>query len=206
MQGASGRPSARDDQFDAAALEFLGIAVGDAVVGDPDAVRRIVALALHPPQRGEHLPREAENWDPKEVFIRQRYRTKEQWLDKHGHPFTPNTHYWVGGNTTFYGAALMRMRERDFTGSASHELRTPITVISGAVELLEQSDLSEEDVKAVDRIRRATLAHQETLREEFSPLIGDDDVAVLLDFARRLARHEGVSPAPPPGALPDEAL
>ena len=58
----------------------------------------------------------------------------------------------------------------------------------------------------LDRIRRATLAHQETLREEFSPLIGDDDVAVLLDFARRLARHEGVSPAPPPGTLPDEAL
>ena len=26
----------------------------------------------------------------------------------------PNTHYWVGGNTTFYGAALMRMKTRDF--------------------------------------------------------------------------------------------
>jgi signal transduction histidine kinase len=55
------------------------------------------------------------------------------------------------------------VRERDFTGSASHELRTPITVISGAVELLEQSDLSEEDVKAVDRIRRATLEMKSTI-------------------------------------------
>ena len=26
----------------------------------------------------------------------------------------PNSHYWVGGNTTFYGAALMRLREGDF--------------------------------------------------------------------------------------------
>lgn len=55
------------------------------------------------------------------------------------------------------------VRERDFTGSASHELRTPITVITGALELLEQSDLSEEDVKAVDRIRRATLEMKSTI-------------------------------------------
>ena len=66
-------------------------------------------------ERGEHLPREAENWSPKAVFIQRRYRTQEHWYDKAGHPFTPNTHYWVGGNTSFYGAALMRMRGRDFT-------------------------------------------------------------------------------------------
>ena len=65
-------------------------------------------------ERGEHLPREAENWDSKAVFIDRRYRTKEHWYDSRGKPFTPNTHYWVGGNTTFYGAALMRLREGDF--------------------------------------------------------------------------------------------
>jgi len=64
--------------------------------------------------RGEYLPREAENWDPKAVFIQHRYRTKDQWFDKNGHPFTPNSYYWVGGNTTFYGAALQRLRNRDF--------------------------------------------------------------------------------------------
>ncbi len=65
-------------------------------------------------ERGEHLPREAENWSPRSVFVDHRYRTHEQWWDKAGKPFTPNTHYWVGGNTTFYGAALMRLRNRDF--------------------------------------------------------------------------------------------
>jgi signal transduction histidine kinase len=55
------------------------------------------------------------------------------------------------------------VRERDFTGSASHELRTPITVITGALELLEQSDLSAEDVKSVDRIRRATAEMKSTI-------------------------------------------
>jgi len=65
-------------------------------------------------ERGEQLPREAENWSPKSVFVQHRYRTREQWYDKKGKPFHPNTHYWVGGNTTFYGAALMRLRGRDF--------------------------------------------------------------------------------------------
>ncbi|HEY2709555.1 MAG TPA: GMC family oxidoreductase [Caulobacteraceae bacterium] len=65
-------------------------------------------------ERGEHVPREAENWSPKSVFIQHRYRTQEKWYDKHGHPFTPNCHYWVGGNTTFYGAALFRFRKGDF--------------------------------------------------------------------------------------------
>lgn len=55
------------------------------------------------------------------------------------------------------------VRERDFTSCASHELRTPITVITGALELLEQSDLSAEDVRAVDRIRRATLEMKSTI-------------------------------------------
>ena len=65
-------------------------------------------------ERGDPLPREAENWDPQAVFINHRYRTKDQWFDKNGHPFTPNSYYWVGGNTTFYGAALQRLRNRDF--------------------------------------------------------------------------------------------
>ena len=54
-------------------------------------------------------------------------------------------------------------RERYFTGSASHELRTPITVIMGALELLEQSDLSAADAKVVDRVRRATFEMKATI-------------------------------------------
>jgi choline dehydrogenase-like flavoprotein len=65
-------------------------------------------------ERGEFLPREVDNWDPRAVFVHHKYRTHEQWFDLNGRPFTPNTHYWVGGNTTFYGAALLRLRERDF--------------------------------------------------------------------------------------------
>jgi choline dehydrogenase-like flavoprotein len=65
-------------------------------------------------ERGQILPQEPENWDPKAVFVDRRYRTREEWLDKNDRSFIPNTHYWVGGNTTFYGAALMRMKRHDF--------------------------------------------------------------------------------------------
>jgi choline dehydrogenase-like flavoprotein len=71
-------------------------------------------------ERGEHLPVEAANWDPKEVFLRHRYRSREKWRDRKGGTFTPNIHYWVGGNTIFYGAALYRFRKRDFEEVAHH--------------------------------------------------------------------------------------
>lgn len=65
-------------------------------------------------ERGEHLPIEPDNWSPGAVWLARKYRTTERWFDRKGRPFRPNTHYWVGGNTIFYGAALMRLRKRDF--------------------------------------------------------------------------------------------
>ena len=65
-------------------------------------------------ERGGYLPREKENWEPKEVFLNNRYHTKEAWLDKEGKPFIPGMNYYVGGNTKVYGAALLRLREKDF--------------------------------------------------------------------------------------------
>ena len=69
-------------------------------------------------ERGEHLPREADNWSPKAVFIDNKYRAEEQWYDSRGKPFHPNINYWAGGNTSFYGAALLRLREGDFHETA----------------------------------------------------------------------------------------
>lgn len=65
-------------------------------------------------ERGDFLPREKENWDPEAVFVDGRYDAGESWTDSGGKTFHPGTHYCVGGNTKFYGAALFRMRERDF--------------------------------------------------------------------------------------------
>ena len=65
-------------------------------------------------ERGSYLPKEKENWNTKEVFQHDRYHTKEVWYDKEGKELHPGTGYWVGGNTKVYGAALFRLRERDF--------------------------------------------------------------------------------------------
>jgi choline dehydrogenase-like flavoprotein len=65
-------------------------------------------------ERGDFIPKEKENWDAKEVFTNGRYRTTEKWFDKDDQPFSPYAHYAVGGNTKMYGAALFRLRERDF--------------------------------------------------------------------------------------------
>jgi hypothetical protein len=70
-------------------------------------------------ERGGYVPREKENWDSHAVVIENRYHVTEPWLDKNGKEFHAGTHYFVGGNTKFYGAALIRLRERDF-GEVRH--------------------------------------------------------------------------------------
>lgn len=54
-------------------------------------------------------------------------------------------------------------RERYFTSSASHELRTPITIITGVLELLERSELKACDREALHRARRATRDMKTTI-------------------------------------------
>lgn len=65
-------------------------------------------------ERGDFLPRERENWDPHAVFVDERYRADETWHGADGRAFQPGIHYCVGGNTKVYGAALFRLRRRDF--------------------------------------------------------------------------------------------
>ena len=70
-------------------------------------------------ERGDYLRREPDNWDSRAVFIRNKYKASETWYDKDGRPFQPGQHYYVGGQTKFYGAMLFRLRERDF-GEVRH--------------------------------------------------------------------------------------
>ncbi len=70
-------------------------------------------------ERGDYVPREKENWDSHAVVVENRYHIKEPWLDGKGKEFHAGAHYCVGGNTKFYGAALIRLRERDF-GEVRH--------------------------------------------------------------------------------------
>ncbi len=65
------------------------------------------------------LPREKENWDPDSVFVKGRYVSPDSWRNKGGNTFQPGVHYYVGGATKLYGAALYRLRPGDF-GELKH--------------------------------------------------------------------------------------
>ncbi len=65
-------------------------------------------------ERGNFLPREMANWDPGPVFVDGRYISADTWFDSAGRPFQPQAHYYVGGATKMYGAALYRLRPADF--------------------------------------------------------------------------------------------
>ena len=65
-------------------------------------------------ERGAYLPRSPANWDAQNVFVDAAYQAKETWYDSAGRSFHPGLHYYVGGNSKVFGAALFRMRERDF--------------------------------------------------------------------------------------------
>ena len=70
-------------------------------------------------ERGDFLPREMDNWDPKPVFVDGKYISADKWFDRDGKPFQPQVHYFVGGATKLYGAALYRLRPQDF-GELKH--------------------------------------------------------------------------------------
>ena len=65
-------------------------------------------------ERGDFLPQEPENWSVEKVFADSRYKPDEFWESDQGQLFKPGVHYFVGGNTKVYGAALPRFRREDF--------------------------------------------------------------------------------------------
>src|SRR6266704_408571 len=68
--------------------------------------KRILVL-----ERGPFLPREKDNWSYKGSF---KYYSSETMYNKEGGEIHPGFCYYVGGNTKVYGAALFRLRAKDF--------------------------------------------------------------------------------------------
>ncbi|HET7162348.1 MAG TPA: GMC family oxidoreductase [Rhodanobacteraceae bacterium] len=98
----------RDNHYD---LIVIGSGPGGAALAQRLAPSGKKILIL---ERGDWLKRSPDNWSAKSVFIDNAYQTDETWYDKAGKAFRPGLHYFVGGNSKMYGAALFRLRERDF--------------------------------------------------------------------------------------------
>jgi choline dehydrogenase-like flavoprotein len=76
-------------------------------------------------ERGDWLPREPANWLAHDVFVANRYVSPDTWYDGRGNPFQPQVHYFVGGATKLYGAALYRLRPQDFGELRHHDGISP---------------------------------------------------------------------------------
>ncbi len=76
-------------------------------------------------ERGSWLPAEKENWDASSVFVQNRYVSQDNWYDKDGVKFQPGSHYFVGGATKMFGAALFRLRKEDFGEIRHHDGISP---------------------------------------------------------------------------------
>src|SRR5580765_763401 len=81
-------------------------------------------------ERGDWLPREPQNWLSESVFVDNRYVSEDTWYDEHGKAFQPQIHYFVGGATKLYGAALYRLRKEDFGELRHHDGISPAWPIS----------------------------------------------------------------------------
>jgi len=81
-------------------------------------------------ERGGWLPREPQNWLADNVFVENRYVSPDTWHYSDGTPFQPEVHYYVGGATKRYGAALYRLRQEDFGELHHHGGISPAWPIS----------------------------------------------------------------------------
>ncbi|MBA1144672.1 GMC family oxidoreductase [Mesorhizobium neociceri] len=89
----------------------IGSGVGGAITARRLSEKGARILVV---ERGDFVPRETENWSVRSVFFEKKYKARDAWLDRHGKSFDPGMFYNVGGSTKFYGAAMFRLRERDF--------------------------------------------------------------------------------------------
>jgi choline dehydrogenase-like flavoprotein len=105
--------NAVSDDFD---VIVIGTGAGGGTLAHTIAQtgKRILLL-----ERGDFLTKELGNWDPGPVFVDGRYISPDTWYDDDGTPFQPEVHYFVGGATKMYGAALYRLRPEDF-GELKH--------------------------------------------------------------------------------------
>ncbi len=101
---------------------IIGSGMGGATVAAALAPsgRRIVIL-----ERGERLQDSAQARDPQAIFGDGYFRPEESWLTPEGERFNPGNYAYVGGNSKFYGACLIRYRAQDFAPIQHLGGRTP---------------------------------------------------------------------------------
>jgi choline dehydrogenase-like flavoprotein len=144
-------------------------------------------------ERGAFLTREKQNWDVNAVFLENRYVSQDTWYDHHRKPFQPGSHYFVGGATKLYGAALFRMRQEDFGELKHHDGISPAWPIT--YEDLEPYYTQAEHLYQVHGLRGADPTDPPASAPYlFPPLSHEPRIQELYDDLAKAGYHP--SPAP----------
>jgi choline dehydrogenase-like flavoprotein len=147
-------------------------------------------------ERGAFLPREKQNWDVNAVFLENRYVSQDTWYDHRGKPFQPGSHYFVGGATKLYGAALFRMRQEDFGEVKHHDGISPAWPIT--YEDLEPYYTQAEHLYQVHGLRGADPTDPPASAPYlFPPLSHEPRIQELYDDLEKAGYH----PAPAPTGI-----
>ena len=153
-------------------------------------------------ERGDWLPREAQNWDAEAVFVENRYVSADKWFDRNGKAFQPQVHYFVGGATKFYGAALYRLRERDFGEIKHHDGISPAWPID--YDVMEPYYTQARTALSGARFTRSRTrpTHRRRRRTPSRPVSHEPRIQRLFDDMTAVGLHPFHSPA---GVMIDEA-
>ena len=152
-------------------------------------------------ERGDWRPREVETWDAEAVFVDNRYVSPDRWFDAKGNAFQPQVHYFVGGATKFYGAALYRLRERDFGDLKHHGGLSPAWPIDYSV--LEPYYQQAEDLYQVHGQRGEDPTEPPgSAPYPYPPVSHEPRIQKLFDDLTRVGLHPFHSPS---GIMLDEA-
>jgi choline dehydrogenase-like flavoprotein len=149
--------------------------------------RRILIL-----ERGERLADSPEARDPAAIFQRGHFKPREEWRDVEGTSYVPGNYSYVGGNTKFYGAVLLRYREADFRPLKHIEGTTPGWPITYA-DLEPYYSAAE----VLYRVRGNSGDPTEPLRSApypYPPVPDEPDIAALA----QAFRAQGLHPSPLP--------
>jgi choline dehydrogenase-like flavoprotein len=150
--------------------------------------RRVMIL-----ERGEHLRDSPEARDPVAIFRRGHFKPAETWHDAEGQPFNPGNYAFVGGNTKFYGAVLLRYRAEDFAPLRHIEGTTPGWPIPYAA--LEPFYTAAEQLYRVRGEATADLTEPpHSAPYPYLPVPDEADITTL----RRAFTTQGLHPSPLP--------
>jgi choline dehydrogenase-like flavoprotein len=76
-------------------------------------------------ERGGYLPREKQNWDATEVFVKNRYVSKDTWHDKDNKPFQPGVALFRRRRDQGVWRGLVPFAQQDFTAHRTADGLTP---------------------------------------------------------------------------------